>query len=76
MQPTAAAKRFGTRLRLVARLRRTSPETIMTIAALLLLGVGLAWVSSNPGWAFILVGGLLALLTPIGAALRILIRGR
>jgi hypothetical protein len=75
MHPSAAAKRFRARLLLVGRLRRISPETILTIASLLFLGVGLAWISSNPGWSFILVGGLLALLTPVGAAMRILIRG-
>lgn len=75
MRPSAAVRRFRARLLLADRLRRIHPETVITIAALVLMGVGFAWVTSNPGWAFLLVGGLLTMLTPIGAALRILIRG-
>ena len=75
-QPTEGARRFGARLRLYVALARVvkgvDGSDLLTVAALGLLFVGLAM----PSWAFGVVGALLTLLTPIGTALRMLIRGR
>lgn len=75
-QPTESARRFGARLRLYVALTRVirgvDGTDVLTIVALALLFVGLAL----PSAAFGVVGGLLVLLTPIGTALRLLIRGR
>lgn len=73
---TAATRRFDARLRLYASLRRFLRQTdgtdVLTIVSLTLLFIGLA----APSLAFGVVGGLLVLLTPIGTALRLIIRGR
>ena len=75
--PSPAARRFRTRLNLTARMRRISPGTILTIVSLAFLFVGVAGLGGAWLWgSFILVGALLALLTPIGAAVRILLRGK
>lgn len=75
-QPTEGAHRFRARLRLYVALTRVirgiDGSDVLTIVALGLLFIGLA----APSAAFGVVGGLLVLLTPIGAALRLLIRGR
>jgi len=52
--------------------RSLDGSDLLTIASLVMLFIGLA----APSAAFGVVGGLLLLLTPIGAALRVLIRGR
>lgn len=75
-QATESAHRFRARLRLYVALTRVvrgiDGTDVLTVAALALLFVGLA----APSAAFGVVGGLLVLLTPIGTALRLLIRGR
>lgn len=75
-QPTPAARRWESRLRLTLSIRRfirgIDGSDVLTVVALSLLFVGLM----APSWAFGVVGALLTLLTPIGTALRILIRGR
>jgi len=72
----ASTRRFDARLRFYARLRKFLRDTdgadVLTVVALGFLFVGLAL----PSLAFGVVGGLLVLLTPIGTALRLLIRGR
>lgn len=74
--PSASARRFAFRLRLSHRIRRfittTDGSDVLTVVALAMLFVGLL----APSWAFGVIGALLVLLTPIGTALRILIRGR
>lgn len=76
MGPSPAVRRFAFRLRLQVNLRRfirgTSFSDVLTVVSLSFLFIGLAM----PSAAFAVVGGLLVLLTPIGAALRLLIRGR
>jgi len=73
---TAGTRRFGARLRLYASIRKGIRETdgtdVLTVVSLGFLFVGLAL----PSIAFGVVGGLLVLLTPIGTAIRFLIRGR
>lgn len=75
-QPTAATRRWEGRLRLANSIRRfargVDGSDVLTVVALTFLFVGLL----APSWAFGVVGALLTLLTPIGTALRILIRGR
>lgn len=70
--------RRSTRLRfaIAASLRRVRPNrvTALTTVALAFVWLGLAMVSVP--LAFVVTGALLVLLTPIGAALRIMIRGR
>lgn len=76
MGPSPAARRFDARLRLYVDMRklyrRIDASDVLTIISLTFLFVGLAL----PSAAFGVVGGLLVLLTPIGTALRVLIRGR
>lgn len=73
---TAATRRFDARLRLYVSLRKMIRETdgtdVLTIVSLALLGIGL----TLPAIGLIVVGGLLVLLTPIGTALRVFVRGR
>lgn len=75
-QPSESTHRFRARLRLYVALTkvisRVDATDVLTVVALGLLFIGLA----APSAAFGVVGGLLVLLTPIGAALRLLIRGR
>lgn len=68
--PSTPARRLASIRRFVR-----SPGDVLTVASLALLGVGIAW-NSNPGLGMLVVGLLLVLLTPVGAALRILIRGK
>lgn len=67
---------FGARLRLVTKFNRAlrgfDASDFLTVTSLLFIFIGLAL----PSWAFGVTGGLLIWLTPIGAALRLLIRGR
>lgn len=75
-QPTDGARRFRLRLMLYVALARfvrgIDATDVLTVTALALLFIGLAM----PSAAFGVVGALLVLLTPVGAALRQLIRGR
>jgi len=79
MGPSPSARRFAARLRLYVELRRivraVDGSDVLTVVSLALLAVGVSVVAS-PGWACILVALLLALLTPVGTALRIFVRGR
>lgn len=79
-EPSASARRF----RLWLTLRNPAlvsawfvrhAVTLLTVAALASLFTGFALWDAWP-LAFVVTGFLLALLTPMGAALRILIRGR
>ena len=76
MVPSPSTRLFGARLRLYAELRRlirgTDGSDVLTVLALAGVFAGFAL----PSLAFGVTGGLLLLLTPIGAALRVLIRGR
>lgn len=74
--PSAAVRRFRFRLDIMSRLRRIrrDPGDILTIVSLGCLFAGVAMLSVPA--ALILTGSLLALLTPVGAAVRMLIRGR
>ncbi len=77
MQPSPSARRFAFRLRitspaLISRTLVKHATSILTVTSLAFVFVGLAM----PSAAFGVVGALLVLLTPIGAALRILIRGK
>ena len=78
MTPSPSVRRHRARLlfgRWLSGILRT-PGDILTVAALVFLGVGVAWVTTSPGWAFLATGCLLIWLTPIGAAIRILLRGK
>ena len=79
MGPSSAARRFEARLRLYIEVRRVitavDGSDLLTVASLLLVAAGVGSVA-GPGWACIGVGLLLSLLTPIGTALRIFVRGR
>lgn len=73
---TTSTHRFDARLRLYMALLRMvrglDGSDLLTIVSLAFLFLGL----TMPSVGFAVVGGLLVLLTPIGAALRFLIRGR
>lgn len=75
-EPTAATHRWAIRLRASLAVRKairgTDGSDVLTVVALGFLFIGLF----APSAAFGVVGGLLVLLTPVGAALRVLIRGR
>jgi len=79
MGPSAAARRFATRLRLSRRvkkaLREVDASDVLTVVCLALLGTGVT-VNLGIGAGLIAVGGLLVFVTPIGTALRIFVRGR
>ena len=76
MTVSPSARRFEARLRLYLALRRiivgVDASDILTVLALAGIFAGLAL----PSAAFGAVGFLLMLLTPIGTALRVFIRGR
>ena len=76
MMASVAAQRFRSRLLAVAAARRflRSPGDVLTIISLAFVWLGLAMVALP--LAFVITGCLLMLLTPVGAALRILLRGR
>lgn len=73
---SAGARRFAARLRLYVILLRfvrgIDFRDALTVVALALVFVGLA----APSLAFGVTGGLLLLVTPIGDALRMLVRGK
>lgn len=75
-QPSRGARLFAVRVRVIRSaaefIRGIDFVDVLTVVALTFLFIGLA----APSWAFGVIGGLLTLLTPIGTALRILIRGR
>jgi hypothetical protein len=74
--PSAAVRRFRFRLVATASIRRflRTPGDVLTIVSLGLLFAGLAMVAVP--LALVVTGSLLVLLTPVGAAIRILLRGR
>lgn len=78
MQTSPAVRRFAFRLRLRARLstflRGFDGSDVLTIAALALIGAGVALLSVAA--ALVVVGALVALLTPIGTSIRIFVRGK
>jgi len=76
MTPSPSVRRFDARLRiytiLLRGIRGVDGSDLLTLTSLSFLFIGLA----QPSAAFGVIGGLLLLLTPIGAALRLFIRGR
>jgi hypothetical protein len=76
MGPSPSTRLFGARLRLFVDIRRFVRgfdfRDALTVVALVGVFVGLA----APSLAFGVTGALLLLLTPIGDALRFLIRGK
>ena len=77
--PSVSARFFAARLRLTLALTRlvsaVDASDLLTVATLGLVGAGVALVATT-GWALLIVGLLLSLLTPIGTALRIFVRGK
>lgn len=77
--PSLSARFFAARLRLTIALTRLvsviDTSDLLTLATLGLIGAGVAAVAST-GWALLIVGLLLSLVTPIGTALRIFVRGK
>lgn len=75
-RPSGAVGRFGARLRLLVSARRFVRgfdfRDVLTVVALGGVFIGLA----VPSWAFGVTGVLLLTLTPIGDAVRVLIRGK
>lgn len=78
-QPTGRARRFAARLRLQLAIRRAirgfDLSDVLTIVAIALMAAGIVELF-GPGWALLVVGIVIALMTPIGAAVRLFIRGR
>lgn len=76
MGPSPSARRFDARLRLYVTLNKTlrnvDGSDLLTVLSLAALFVGL----TAPSVGLVVVGGLLVLMTPIGVALRVFIRGR
>jgi len=79
MGPSPSVRLFAARLRFYVALRRfvrgVDFSDVLTVVVVVLLAAGIVIVA-GPGWACIFVALLLSLLTPIGAALRLFIRGR
>jgi hypothetical protein len=84
MTPSRSARRFRSWLLLRLRIRRalrnpaawrSAGGDLFTIIALVMVGLGLA-MALGTGWGLLVVGLLLLLLTPVGVAFRILIRGK
>lgn len=84
MKPSRSARRFRSLLVLRLRIRRALRNPVgwrsllsdlFTLIALAMVGVGLA-MAVGTGWGLLTVGALLLLLTPVGVAFRILIRGK
>jgi hypothetical protein len=73
-RPSLRVRLFAARLRLGQMLRAIDSGDVLSVAALGCLFAGVAMLSLPA--AFIVTGSLLALLTPVGAAVRILLRGR
>jgi hypothetical protein len=78
-QPTNGARLFAARLRLYVALARAlrgfDADARYTAGALVAVSVGVAIVAGI-GWALIVTGLLMSLLSPLGEALRKFIRGR
>lgn len=78
-QPTEAARRWGARLRLYVALNqvvaRANTDAVLSTVALILFASG-AGLALGLGWALMLTALLLVLVTPIGIALRLLVRGK
>ena len=79
MAPSPQVRRFATWLRFTTNLRRwlrgIDTSDALTVLALILVGAGLVMVV-GVGWAVLVLGIVLALMTPIGAAVRLFLRGR
>ena len=79
MGPSQSARLFGARMRLYATLTRAvrgfDGSDVLTVLTLALLGIGVG-VTAGFGWACIVLALALSLLTPLGTALRVFIRGR
>lgn len=79
MGPSPSARLFAARLRLYASLTRAvrgfDGSDVLTVVTFVLLAVGVSMIAGI-GWALIVSGVVLSLLTPLGTALRIFIRGR
>lgn len=78
-QPSDKAIRFRARLRFYVALTRAAhgfdASDLLTLVVFGLLAAGIVIVA-GPGWACIFVALLLSLMTPVGTALRVFIRGR
>jgi hypothetical protein len=74
MRPSFRTRLFTWRLRAAQAVRSIDATDFLTVIALGLLWAGVAML--NVAVACIVAGSLLALLTPVGAAVRILLRGR
>lgn len=76
IEPSASARRFELRLlilqRLHAALSGIDGGDVLTVLALAFLGVGL----TLPAVGLVVVGALLIPITPVGVAIRVLLRGR
>lgn len=79
MRPSFSARLFEARLRLIADVRRViraiDGSDVLTVLALAGIGGGVFLVAGM-GYALLTSGIVLATMTPIGAAFRVLIRGR
>ena len=79
MTPSSSARRFDARLRLLVDLRRliraVDASDILTVLALGAIAGGL-YLIAGPGPALLGLGIVLALMTPIAGAVRLLVRGR
>lgn len=81
MTPTPAVRRFDARLRLLVDLHRLvrslDGSDALTVLALAGIGGGITIEELHgPGLGLFAAGIVLAFMTPIGTAIRILIRGR
>lgn len=76
MEPSVSAQRFELRLRLLRAVHgmvaRIDGGDVLTVLALAFLGVGL----TLPAVGLVVVGALLIPITPVGVAIRVLLRGR
>lgn len=79
MGPSPSVRRFDARLRLYVALNRAvrgfDTDARNSVAALMMVLVGIAIVA-GPGWALLVTGLLLSLLSPLGNALRVFVRGK
>jgi hypothetical protein len=78
MKPGLSARLFRARLLVVRAIRRAfggfDASDVFTILGLVALGIGIAMLSVPA--ALIVSGSLLLAVTPIGAAVRMMLRGR
>lgn len=79
MHPTPNVRRFEARLRLLLALRRivsgVDASDVLTVLALVGIGTGIG-ITFGIGWGLFVGSAVLAAMTPIGAAVRLLVRGR